>query len=130
MSRLLNKTRHNRSNLIYIISPIQNFKRLNSTSSVTLNNDIPSIANQNLITDLLKYAKERIIEPEPKEISLRPRYKRLTIDESHLSAEEIINSTDNYLTTNDFMLGKVLPVNLVQSGIDILHDYMPYWGEL
>ena len=83
-----------------------------------------------MITDLLSYAKERIIEPEPKEISFRPRFKRLTIDESHLSTEEIINSTDNYLTTNDFMLGKVLPVNFVQNGIDYLHDFMPYWSAM
>ena len=128
MSRLLNRS-HRQINLIYQICATQQIKRLNSTSTIDLLDDDNKSRNQELITDLLKYAKERIIEPEQREFSFRPRYKRLTIDESHLSPSELIGSgTDNYLTVNDFMLGKILPINLAQNGIDYLHDFMPYWA--
>eukprot|EP01083_Nonionella_stella_P134100 407992_1 len=127
MSRLLYRTHHGKS-MVCVVSCTHHFKRFSSTNMDI--SDADKLHNQDLITDFLKYAKERIIEPEQRELSFRPRYKRLTVDESNLSAEEIINSTDNYLTVNDFMLGKILPINMAQNGIDMLHDYMPYFGAI
>lgn len=131
----LNVWRISRHRHITCILPLsQHFHRFNSTSTTIKNFDLvvgdTKLQNQELLTDLLKYASDRVIEPVQRELNLRPRYKRLTIDESHLTPEEILNSTDNYLTVNDFMFSKVLPVNMAQNAVDILHDHMPYFAAI
>ena len=137
MSKLLNRSYSYKNKLFLKFCSIQriNKRNLNDSSHSSYSSE-SSQSSQSLINDLLNYAKENIIQPQARDLSFRPRYKTLTVNINNMDNmdnmdnDDLISSTENFLTPSDFLMAKFLPVHTAQNAIDYFHDYMPYWSAI